>query len=119
MPIRTEDFSAGTLYAAKFDQTGTEKGGSGDLNWIKLGHGTDEEISDIIDSGMKFSDIFETAEEPTEGFTAVKTNCHKNVEYLKVKPGMEKAAAFFEPRRYGAIKGATSEFNKMEGLAVN
>lgn len=116
---KAEDFSAGTLYAAKFEQTGTEKGGSGDLNWIKLGHGTDKEISDIIDSGVTFNDIFETTEEPTEGFTAVKTNSHDSVEYLKVKPGMEKAAAFLEPRRYGAILGATSEFNKMEGLAVN
>ncbi|UXH46227.1 DUF839 domain-containing protein [Rossellomorea vietnamensis] len=116
---KAEDFSAGTLYAAKFEQTGTEKGGSGDLNWIKLGHGSDKEISDIIDSGVTFNDIFETTEEPTEGFTAVKTNSHDSVEYLKVKPGKEKAAAFLEPRRYGTILGATSEFNKMEGLAVN
>ncbi len=36
-----------------------------------------------------------------------------------MKPGKEKEAAFLEPRRYGAILGATSEFNKMEGLAVN
>lgn len=116
---KAEDFSAGTLYAAKFNQTSTEKGGSGDLNWIKLGHGTDNEIKDMIDGGVTFSDMFETTEEPTEGFTAVKTNSHDSVEYLKVKPGMEKAAAFLEPRRYGAILGATSEFNKMEGLAVN
>ncbi|TLS36800.1 PhoX family protein [Pseudalkalibacillus caeni] len=113
------DFSAGTLYAAKFDQTGTENGGSGNLDWIKLGHASDEEILDLIESGVTFSDIFETAEEPTDGFTAVKTNSHKTVEYLKVKPGMEKVAAFLEPRRYGAILGATAEFNKMEGLAVN
>jgi uncharacterized protein len=116
---KAKDFSAGTLYAAKFNQNGTEKGGSGDLNWIKLGHGTDKEIKDMIDGGVTFSDLFETSEEPTEGFTAVKTNSHDSVEYLKVKPGMEKAAAFLEPRRYGAILGATSEFNKMEGLAVN
>ncbi|MGR3765720.1 PhoX family protein [Rossellomorea sp. NS-SX7] len=116
---KAEDFSSGTLYAAKFEQTGTEKGGSGDLKWIKLGHASDQEVLDIINSGVKFSDIFETAEEPTEGFTAVKTNASDEVEYLKVKPGMEKAAAFLESRRYGAIKGATSEFNKMEGIAVN
>ena len=116
---KKRDFSAGTLYAAKFDQTGTENGGSGNLQWIKLGHSTDDEIKAIIDKGTKFSDIFETASQPTEGFTAVKTNASKKVEYLKVKPGMEKAAAYLEARRYGAIMGATSEFNKMEGLAVN
>jgi hypothetical protein len=32
---------------------------------------------------------------------------------------MEKAAAFLESRRYGVLLGATSEFNKMEGIAVN
>ncbi|WNB92152.1 alkaline phosphatase PhoX [Bacillus sp. NEB1478] len=116
---KKEDFSSGTLYAAKFDQKSTENGGSGDLKWIKLGHALDKEVETIINSGIKFSDIFETADEPTEGFTAIKTNSSKNVEYLKVKPGMEKAAAFLESRRYGAILGATSEFNKMEGLTVN
>ena len=44
---------------------------------------------------------------------------YNRLEYLKVKPGMEKAAAFLESRRYGAMLGATSEFNKMEGLALN
>lgn len=116
---KEKDFSAGTLYAAKFKQTSTENGGKGDLQWIKLGHATDNEVKTIIDKGTKFSDIFETADQPTKGFKAVKTAASKKVEYLKVKPGMEKAAAFLESRRYGAILGATSEFNKMEGLTVN
>ncbi|MEH7580885.1 PhoX family protein [Priestia megaterium] len=116
---KEKDFSAGTLYAAKFKQTSTENGGKGDLQWIKLGHATDNEVKTIIDKETKFSDIFETADQPTKGFTAVKTAASKKVEYLKVKPGMEKAAAFLESRRYGAILGATSEFNKMEGLTVN
>jgi secreted PhoX family phosphatase len=116
---KAKDLSAGTLYAAKFDQTSAENGGAGDLEWIKLGHATDDEVKAIIDKGTKFSDIFETADSPTEGFTAIKTQANKNVEYLKIKPGMEKAAAFMESRRYGAMLGATSEFNKMEGIAVN
>ncbi|RLQ93829.1 PhoX family protein [Falsibacillus albus] len=116
---KKKDFSAGTLYAAKFNQTSKENGGAGDLKWMKLGHATDDEIKAIIDKGTKFSDIFDTASKPTAGYTAVKTNSSKDVEYLKVKPGMEKAAAFLESRRYGAILGATSEFNKMEGVAVN
>lgn len=116
---KEKDFSAGSLYAAKFKQKSGENGGKGDLQWIKLGHSTDDEVKSIIDKGVTFSDIFETSEEPREGFTAVKTAASKKVEYLKVKPGMEKAAAFLESRRYGAILGATSEFNKMEGLSVN
>ncbi|MFD3448851.1 PhoX family protein [Microbacteriaceae bacterium 4G12] len=111
--------SAGTLYAAKFNQTGTENGGSGSLEWIKLGHSTDTEVKQIIDSGIKFSDIFEVSDAPKEGFTAVKQYSYGKTEYLKLKPGMEKAAAFLETRRYAGMIGATTEFNKMEGLTSN
>ncbi|MBP1934396.1 PhoX family protein [Ammoniphilus resinae] len=116
---KEKDLSAGTLYAAKFNQTGTENGGSGDLEWISLGHATDKEVENIIHSGITFDDIFETSEVPAEGFTAIKQYSYGKVEYLKVKPGQEKAAAFLETRRYAAMLGATTEFNKMEGLALN
>jgi hypothetical protein len=42
-----------------------------------------------------------------------------HLEYLKLKPGKEKAAAFLESRRYAALLGATSEFTKMEGVTHN
>lgn len=111
--------SAGTLYAAKFLQTGTDNGGSGKLEWIKLGHATDKEIKKLIDKGIKFSDIFETSEIPQEGYKAIKQYSYGKIEYLKLKPGMEKAAAFLESRRYAAYLGATTEFNKMEGVTYN
>ncbi|WP_160719354.1 PhoX family protein [Bacillus sp. USDA818B3_A] len=114
-----KDLSAGTLYAAKFHQTGTENGGSGNLEWIKLGHATDKEVKNIIDSGVTFSEIFETSDVPKEGFKAIKQYSYGKTEYLKLKPGMEKAAAFLESRRYAALLGATSEFNKMEGVTLN
>ncbi|MBU8920053.1 DUF839 domain-containing protein [Bacillus sp. FJAT-29953] len=116
---KAKDLSAGTLYAAKFHQTGTENGGAGDLEWINLGHSTDKEVKAIIDSGVKFSDIFETSDVPKEGFKAVKQYSYGKTEYLKLKPGMEKAAAFLESRRYAAMLGATAEFNKMEGVTLN
>ncbi|MFC4799156.1 PhoX family protein [Neobacillus sp. GCM10023253] len=116
---KAKDLSAGTLYAAKFHQTGTENGGTGDLEWIKLGHSTDKEVKAIIDSGVKFSDIFETSDVPKEGFKAIKQYSYGKTEYLKLKPGMEKAAAFLESRRYAAMLGATAEFNKMEGVTLN
>ncbi|MBK5502368.1 PhoX family protein [Peribacillus sp. TH14] len=116
---KAKDLSAGTLYAAKFKQTGTENGGSGDLEWINLGHTTDKEVEKIIDSGITFNDIFETSDVPKEGFTAIKQYSYGKTEYLKLKPGKEKAAAFLETRRYAAMLGATTEFNKMEGLALN
>lgn len=116
---KKKDFSQGTLYAAKFNQTKATEGGAGDLEWIKLGHASDKEVQRLIDKGTKFSDIFGTADVPTPGFKAVKTAASKKVEYLKLKPGKEKEAAFLESRRYGALLGATSEFNKMEGITVN
>jgi secreted PhoX family phosphatase len=121
---KPRDLSAGTLYAAKFTQTSAENGGAGNLEWIRLGHAKDSEIKRLIDKGIKFSDIFEVSDVPKEGFVPVKQyssqgSNYGNVEYLKLKPGMEKAAAFLETRRYAAMLGATSEFNKMEGLAVN
>ena len=115
-----KDLSAGTLYAAKFKQTGTENGGSGDLQWINLGHATDKEVKDIIDSKITFNDIFETSDAPKEGFKAIKTYSNGGkVEYLKLKPGKEKEAAFLETRRYAALLDATTEFNKMEGVTLN
>lgn len=117
---KEKDLSSGTIYAATFKQTGTENGGSGELQWISLGHATDKEVKDIIDSGITFNDIFETSDAPKEGFSAIKTYSNEGkVEYLKLKPGKEKAAAFLETRRYAAMLGATTEFNKMEGIALN
>ena len=113
------DLSAGTLYAAKWEQTSAvdSRDVSANLSWIKLGKSTDAQIKTLIDNGIKFSDIFETAASETTGFTKIKT--YKGTEYLKLKTGMETAAAFLESRRYGALLGATSEFNKMEGVTVN
>ncbi|WP_284035752.1 alkaline phosphatase PhoX [Neobacillus sp. 114] len=118
-----KDLSAGTLYAAKWVQTGTENGGSAKLEWVKLGHATDQEIEKLA-STLKFSDMFEVTDDAAkgkaEGYTAIKTAANgKKVEWVKVKPGMEKAAAFLETHRYAAYLGATVEFNKMEGLDFN
>ena len=118
---RPGDLSAGTLYAAKWIQTSDEFGGSAKLKWIELGHATDEEIKKIVDSKPKFSDIFDYVK--PNGATCpagfVSTNTRGGHECLRVKPGMEKAAAFLESRRYAAIKNATTEFRKMEGITYN
>ncbi|HEX6594548.1 MAG TPA: alkaline phosphatase PhoX [Bacillota bacterium] len=117
---QANDLTAGTLYAAKWNQTSDKHGGSADMEWIKLGRATDEEIKELAQT-LTFSDIFETTNDAEygeeNGFTRIKTA--KKDEWLKVKPGMEKAAAFLESRRYGAILGATSEFNKMETVTFN
>ncbi|WP_203363595.1 alkaline phosphatase PhoX [Bacillus sp. REN10] len=117
---KAKDLSAGTLYAAKWKQASKENGGQANIEWIKLGHATDEEIKDLA-MKVKFSDIFETTTDEAyaqaNGFQKVKAA--GRTEWLKVKPGMEKAAAFLESRRYAALQGATHEFNKMEAVEVN
>ncbi|MFF2448481.1 PhoX family protein [Neobacillus sp. NPDC058068] len=121
---KANDLSAGTLYAAKWNQTSDQNGGAADIEWIKLGHATDAEVKKLAEN-TKFSDIFETTTDAAygkaNGYKEIKTNSNGGgkTEWLKVKPGMEKAAAFLESRRYGAILGATSEFNKMETLTLN
>ena len=116
-----KDLSAGTLYAAKWIQTSNEGAGAADLMWIKLGHATDAQIKTIVAAQPKFSDLF-AVETPasdacSEGFAFVNTAMGK--ECLQVKPGMETAAAFLETRRYAAMKGATTEFRKEEGITFD
>jgi len=120
-----EDLSAGTLYAAKWTQTSAADVGSADIGWIRLGHASDAEIAALIAGGgaggapMAFSDIFlASSTDPLDpSYTQVRTN--NGVEWLKLNPGMAQAAAFLETRRYAAYLGATTEFNKMEGVTVN
>jgi uncharacterized protein len=119
---KKRDLSAGALYAAKWNQTSAPSvpGGEATLTWFKLGHTSDAEIQNMVDNGIKFSDIFETSKVAAPGFTTIKAGHNKGlVEYLKLKPGMETAAAFLETRRYAAYVGATTEFEKFEGVTVN
>lgn len=135
---RPRDLSEGTLYAAHWQQTDGRDGGRAALQWIRLGHASEGQIRRLIDSGVRYSDIFETATaaevaaQPEkygdfravsvyEGQAGMRSGAKATDEptYLRVKPGMEVAAAFLESRRYGAIRGATSEFTKMEGVTHN
>jgi hypothetical protein len=116
------DLSAGTLYAAKWNQTSpeSEDGGAADLTWYRLGHAWDAEIETMVNSGIKFSDIFEISASAAPGFTTIKAGHNTGlVEHLKLKEGMEQAAAFLETRRYAAYVGATTEFEKFEGVTHN
>lgn len=128
-----EKLSAGTLYAAKLTQTAADNGGAFTVSWIKLDHATDSEVRTIIDSGIKFEDIFDAATPAVdadgnyscpEGYTGV-SHGHasltggSNNECLVLKTGMDKAAAFLETRRYAALKGATLELNKEEGVTFD
>lgn len=114
-----KDLSAGSLYAAKVTQTSKDNGGSFDLQWIRLGHASDAEIEAMVDGGIKFSDIFDVSNSDPLDATYKKVVTYMGTEWLRLKPGMEKAAAFLETRRYAALLGATTEFSKMEYIAFN
>jgi len=128
------ELSSGKLYAAKFTQTSLwydeadtrvssdlRDGGAGNLEWVFLGEATDGEIRDIIegsltaDEPITFEDIFE---EDVVGCTWIQ-NRDASKECLKVVPGMEKAAAFLETSRYAGLMGATTEWEKMEGITLD
>lgn len=112
----------GTLYSAKVSQTSAENGGAFNLSWVELGHAKDSEIKTMIDSKMKLTDIFSIAK-PNEsgtceaGFTSIYED--STFECVKLVAGQEKAAAFLETRKYAALKGATIEFRKEEGLTYD
>ncbi len=118
------DLSAGTLYAAKWMQTSGAGLGAADLQWLNLGHASDGEIAAYVNGAdaLTFTDIFQmgTATDGTcaAAFTPVMAN-GGTLECLAVKPGMEQAASRLEARRYAAMLGATLEFRKEEGLALD
>lgn len=117
------DLSAGTLYAAKLTQTSAENGGSFDIEWISLGHATDAEIKAYITAKTTFADIFDKDTSGTcpadHKLVATTYGTGSKAECLMVKPGMEKAAAHLESRRYAAMLGATTELNKEEGITYD
>ncbi len=112
------DLSAGQLFALKWRQTSADNGGAATVEWIDLGHADDASIQAGIDRGTKFYDLFDVADfnadgSCPEGFTG--SNADGNMECLKVRDGMDLLASRLETTRYASIKGASTEFRKMEG----
>lgn len=115
------DLDAGTLYAAKWEQTSAAAAGYAKIHWISLGHATSAQVSKLIHvDKVAFSDIFMTEAPVGSGcpnFTPVNTDT--GFECLKLQPGMELAASRLETRRYAAYLGATTEFRKTEGITFD
>jgi secreted PhoX family phosphatase len=117
---KEKDLSAGTLYVAKlgagFSVDPAAPGAT--LSWIKLGHATSAEIEAMANK-LKASDIMTVSKtDPGDaGFT--KMFCDGVANWVKLKPGMEKAAAFLETHRYANLMGASMGFTKLEGTTVN
>lgn len=119
---RPGDLSSGTLYGARWNQVHSVHGGYADLEWINLGHADDENVRRSIEGGITFTDLFITAKPSDKGdceagFASVNTTT--GLECLRVRPGMERIASRLETRRYAALKGATTEFRKEEGITFD
>ncbi len=116
------DLSSGTLYGARWNQIHDAHGGYAELAWVTLGHADNDTIQKAIEDGTSFSDIFTVAKPKDDGsceqgFTSIRTTTGH--ECLQVKPGMESIASRLETRRYAAMKGATTEFRKEEGITYD
>ncbi len=116
---RARDLSAGALYVARWEQTSGRGPGAARLTWVRLGAATSAEIEALIDSGIRAADIMDVASsEPQEaGYTRIPYEGRSN--WVRLKPGMDRAAAFLETHRYAALRGGSLGFTKMEGTTVN
>ena len=115
-----KDLSAGTLYVAKLGAGfSIDPGAAGcGLSWINLGHATSAEIENMANT-LQPSDIMTVVKvDPADAsYTKIFTNGAAN--WIRIKPGMEKAAAFLETHRYAYFAGGSMGFTKMEGTTVN
>jgi secreted PhoX family phosphatase len=115
---READLSAGTLYVAKWTQVSSSGAGAAALSWINLGHATSSEIESLANT-LTAADIMDvkTADPADPSYT--KINFNGTFNWVRVKPGMNKAATFLETHRYAALAGASMGFTKLEGTTVN
>jgi len=128
---KKRDLSAGTLYAAQWQQTSNKGLGAANLKWISLGHANNQQIRKFIANKPNFSDLFNTAEPKSTGqcpdtFQAVNTATGSECLQLKdinqdgkIDSQDEVIASRLETRRMAAYKGATTEFRKGEGITFN
>lgn len=117
---KEKDLSAGTLYVAKFGAGfSLDPAAAGaPISWIKLGSATSAEIKALADT-LKATDIMDVSTTSPADATFTKIWLSGKVQWVRVKPGMDKAAAFLETHRYAALKGGSMAFTKMEGTTVN
>ncbi len=105
------DMSAGTLYAAKVTQAADVSDAAEAafaVEWIELGSGTEADIETAI---RTFDGTFAEAKYITQA--QIDAYAAGN------NPYSDDRIAFLESRKAAAAKGATAEWNKMEGININ
>ncbi|MCG6863085.1 MAG: DUF839 domain-containing protein [Chromatiaceae bacterium] len=127
------DLSGGSLWVAQWNQISAGGLGAANLNWIYLGHATDDEVLGWIEQ-YSFADIFDEVEPNAddscaEGYTSINSG-HEDGDHqcLKLRDVNgddavdatdELIASRLETRRWAAMEGGTTEFRKMEGITFN
>ncbi len=117
---KEKDLSAGTLYVAKVGAGFSidPAAPAAPLTWIMLGSATSAEIKTLATT-LKPTDIMAVSTTDPQDASYTKVNANGKTEWIKLMPGMEKAAAFLETHRYASLVGASMGFSKMEGTTVN
>ena len=110
------DLSAGTLYAAKITQQGPAGADPATtalkIDWIKLAHG---DRGTIEGWAREYDHV--TPADYVEGATSYISD--DEVAAWAEGKAKDDRAAFLETRKAAIAKGATAEFNKMEGVNIN
>ena len=117
---RENDLSSGSLYVAKvgagFSLDPAQA--PAPLSWIKLGSATSAEVKAMAET-VKPTDIFDRSKTDPKDPSYTQVFLGGKGEWIRLKPGMEKAAAFLETHRYASLVGGSLGFSKMEGTTVN
>jgi secreted PhoX family phosphatase len=111
---RSGDLSEGTLYAAKVVQDATKDAARAgfDISWVELAHASNAQIQTWIRQydGIDEGDF-------ASGSTSYITDAQVAAWAAGTAP--DNRVAFLETLRAAKAKGATVEFNKMEGININ
>ena len=117
---KEKDLSSGTLYVAKVG-TGFSldpAAAAAPLTWVRLGSATSAEIRTLATT-TKPTDIMDVRTVDPADSSYRKVAANGRTEWIRIVPGMEKAAAFLETHRYASLVGASMGFTKMEGTTIN
>ncbi|MGI4849094.1 MAG: PhoX family protein [Janthinobacterium lividum] len=117
---RARDLSAGKLYVARLGSGfSLDPGAAGaPLSWILLGHASSAEIENLAGT-LRPGDIMSVLYADPHDASYTRMYCDGMANWVRLNPGMEKAAAFLETHRYASLAGGSMGFTKLEGTTVN